>query len=220
VATARQRLASLGWFVKCLKEPLARMANREEGVRGAFFEGRFKSVAVLDEESLLATCVYIDLNLGAAGDASVTKASKHTSIKQRVAHAKSQSRTKAAKAAPKGSSAARARAAGQDKSDWLCPIDDRRGRKSSREGMLPGVSLASYLVLVEYSARLLHKGKAPLPKEVAAIFEPLEITEEWWHERLLRLSQGRLMGRFAAANRDRLRETAASLGVHRLTNLG
>ncbi len=46
--------------MKCLKEPLSRLANREENVRGAFFEGRFKSVAILDEESLLATCAYID----------------------------------------------------------------------------------------------------------------------------------------------------------------
>ena len=38
-----------------MKEPLARLANREEQNRGAFFEGRFKSVAILDEESLLAT---------------------------------------------------------------------------------------------------------------------------------------------------------------------
>ena len=35
------------------------MANREEETRGAFFESRFKSVAILDEESLLATCAYI-----------------------------------------------------------------------------------------------------------------------------------------------------------------
>ncbi len=27
--------------MKCLKEPLARAANREEQTRGAFFEGRF-----------------------------------------------------------------------------------------------------------------------------------------------------------------------------------
>ncbi len=45
-----------------LEEPLSRLANREEQTRGAFFEGRFKSVAILDEESLLATCAYIDLN--------------------------------------------------------------------------------------------------------------------------------------------------------------
>jgi hypothetical protein len=34
----------------------SRLANRQEKVRGAFFEQRFKSVAVLDEEPLLATC--------------------------------------------------------------------------------------------------------------------------------------------------------------------
>ncbi|MGA2703635.1 MAG: transposase, partial [Isosphaeraceae bacterium] len=46
VATARERLQSLSWFMKCLKEPLSRLANREEQTRGAFFEGRFKSVAI------------------------------------------------------------------------------------------------------------------------------------------------------------------------------
>jgi hypothetical protein len=45
--------------MKCLKEPLSRMANRQDKARGAFFEGRFKSVAILDDESLLATCAYI-----------------------------------------------------------------------------------------------------------------------------------------------------------------
>ncbi len=103
VASTRQRLWSVGWFMKCLKEPLSRMANREEGVRGAFFEGRFKSVAILDGPSLLATCVYIDLNLGAAGAAFVPKASRHTSIKQRVADAKRARPRKGRKAAPKGS---------------------------------------------------------------------------------------------------------------------
>ena len=47
--------------MKCLKEPFSRLANRGEQNCGAFFEGRFKSVAILDEESLLATCADIDL---------------------------------------------------------------------------------------------------------------------------------------------------------------
>ena len=36
--------------MKCLKEPLSRLANRQESTRGTFFDGRFKSVAILDEE--------------------------------------------------------------------------------------------------------------------------------------------------------------------------
>jgi hypothetical protein len=47
VAKARQRLQSLSWFMKCLKEPLARLANRQDQMRGAFIESRFKSVAIL-----------------------------------------------------------------------------------------------------------------------------------------------------------------------------
>ncbi len=99
VTTARERLQSLRWFMKCLKEPLARLANREEQTRGAFFEGRFKSVAILDEEALLATCAYIDLILVAAGIAEAPEASKHTSIRQRVERVKAQGRAKDLKAA-------------------------------------------------------------------------------------------------------------------------
>jgi len=57
------------------------------------FEGRFKGVAILDEESLLATCAYIDLNPVAAGIAQVPEASEHTSIKERVDHVKAQGPT-------------------------------------------------------------------------------------------------------------------------------
>src|SRR5262249_40007594 len=103
VATARQRLRSLSWFMKCLKEPLSRLANRQDQARGAFFEGRFKSVAILDEESLLATCAYIDLNPVAAGLVKVPEASPHTSIKTRVEHVKAQNRPADLKADRRGS---------------------------------------------------------------------------------------------------------------------
>ena len=33
----RARLSNLGWFMKCLKEPLARLANKQDGCRGAFW---------------------------------------------------------------------------------------------------------------------------------------------------------------------------------------
>ena len=83
-----RRLADLGWFMKCLKEPLARLANKEDRCSGAFWESRYKSIAVLDEESLLATAAYIDLNPVAAGVASTPEESAHTSFRARFSHCK------------------------------------------------------------------------------------------------------------------------------------
>ena len=155
--------------MKCLKEPLSRLANREEKTSGAFFEGRFKSVAILDEESLLATCAYIDLNPVAAGIAEVPEASEHTSIKQRVEHVKEQGRTEDLKAAQAGSVSGSSAAAGLEEGLWLCPIEDRRQLDSTREGMPEGFSLGNYLLLVDYTGRLFRKGKAVISAELGAI---------------------------------------------------
>ena len=206
MATARERLQSLGWFMKCLKEPLSRLANRQDQTRGTFFEGRFKSVAILDEESLLATCAYIDLNPVAAGIVKVPEASPHTSIKTRVEHVKDQGRTEDLKAAEQGSVAGSRASAGLEDSLWLCPIEDRRRLDSSREGMLEGFSLGSYLLLVDYTGRLFREGKAAISGELSGIFDRLGSSAESWWARLEKLSRGRLLGRFFAASRDRLRK--------------
>jgi len=84
VEETRRRLNSLGWFMKCLKEPLARMANREDNCKGTFFESRFQSIAILDEKALLTTLAYVDLNPLAAGMAKTPEDSLHTSVKARV----------------------------------------------------------------------------------------------------------------------------------------
>ncbi len=219
VATVRERLQSLSWFMKCLKEPLSRLANRQDKARGAFFEGRFKSVAILDDESLLATCAYIDLNPVAAGIAKVPEASPHTSITARVEHVKEQDRIPDLTAAKSGSIAGSNAAAGLEESIWLCPVEDRRKLDSSREGMLEGLSLGSYLLLVEYTGRLFRDGKAVISAQLTGIFERLGSTAETWWTRLEKLSKGHLLGRFFAASRARLRDVAARLGVHHLANL-
>jgi REP element-mobilizing transposase RayT len=220
VATARARLQNLGWFMKCLKEPLSRLANKQDQTRGAFFEGRFKSIAILDEESLLATCAYIDLNPVAAGIVAVPEASPHTSIKTRVEHATEQRRTADLRAAEHGSVAGSRVAGGIEESLWLCPIEDRRRFDSKREGMLEGFSLGSYLLLVDYTGRLFRQGKATISRELAGILARLGSSAESWWARLEKLSRGRLLGRFFAASRDRLRQVAIRLGVHHLANLG
>jgi hypothetical protein len=206
--------------MKCLKEPLARLANRQDETRGAFFEGRFKSVAILDEEALLATCAYIDLNPVAAGIVDVPEASPHTSITERVEHVKAQGRTGDLEASGKGSVAGSNAAKGLEESHWLCPIEDRRRLDSSREGMIEGLSVGSYLLLIDYSGRLFRDGKAAISAEVAGILERLGSNAESWWSRIEKLSNGRLLGRFFAVNRQRLRDVARRLGVHHLANLG
>jgi hypothetical protein len=219
VARMRERLASLSWFMKCLKEPLSRLANREDQVRGTFFETRFKSIAILDEESLLAVSAYIDLNPVAAGIADVPEASSYTSIKTRVEHVEAQGQVAQVGAAAGGSVAGSQAAGGLEESLWLCPVEDRRRLDSSREGMLEGFSLGSYLLLVDYTGRLFRQGKAAISADLAGVLNRLGSNAKSWRARLEKLRTGRLFGRFFAARRQKLREAAARLNVRSVVNL-
>ncbi|MEJ2613290.1 MAG: transposase [Candidatus Thiodiazotropha sp.] len=84
----RAQLMDISWFMRCLNEPIARQANKDDGCTGRFWEGRYKSQAILDEKALAICLTYIELNPIRSGIAETPEQSEFTSISDRVAELK------------------------------------------------------------------------------------------------------------------------------------
>ncbi len=168
----RERLSSLSWFMKCLNEPIAREANREDDCTGHFWEARFKSQALLSEEALLSCMAYVDLNPVRAGMALTPEASAHTSIRARLTPSRTLEQAMSEQPANAVLNASPPR---------LKPLAEFDG--DDRNAQLHGIlfNLEDYLELVDTTGRVLRDDKrGAIPIHLPAILQRLGLNHSRW----------------------------------------
>ncbi|MBL1258958.1 MAG: hypothetical protein COB33_000315 [Thiotrichaceae bacterium] len=158
----RLRLMNISWFMRILNETIARKANKEDGCTGRFWEGRFKSQALLDEPALAACLAYVDLNPVRAGMAKTPEGSTHTSIQKRL--------SKAQKVAQPNHP--------QQQENQLLIFAG-----NPKEDMPKGLPfrLTDYLELVDWTGRILRDDKrGAIPENTPPILGRLNIETKHW----------------------------------------
>jgi len=207
IAQLRRRLSSLSWFMGRLNESIARAANKEDEVKGRFWESRFKCQALLDGAATAACMVYADLNPIRAGLAATPEESDFTSIQERIrawkkdAMMTASAHSEAAQDMQSGSFASDMRviedaveisnpipepiSAMRNSLDgaalsasWLCPIQS----DSERRGILQ-MTTVEYFDLVDRSARLTRPDKrGAIDADLAPILLRIGANPEAWLE--------------------------------------
>lgn len=170
----RDRLCSISWFMKVLNENTARRANKEDDCTGHFWQARFKSQALLDEQAVLAAMAYCDLNPIRAAMAKTPETSDHTSIKLRIEHwRKTSADTKKTKTP----------ATQQDIDEDQQPKSLLPFVSNHRQPMPKGIAfnLLDYLELVDWTGRaVLENKRGSIPTGKPPIISRLNITPEHW----------------------------------------
>lgn len=179
IALWRARLHDLSWMMRALNEHLARRANAEDECKGRFWEGRFKSQALLDEAGLLTAMAYVDLNPIRAGIAEIPEESEFTSIYERI----------------RAFQNARPESASEQSSSSVGP-DNREGQGADAQPKVPLLpfkdqaapgrkaipyALKDYLELVDWTGRNIAKpNKASIGRHRPPILTRLKIDAGPW----------------------------------------
>ncbi|MCA6062931.1 transposase [Thalassolituus marinus] len=190
----RSRLTDISWFMRVLNESVAREANLEDGCTGRFWEGRFKSQALLDEAALAACMAYVDLNPVRACMAKTPEDSDHTSIKRRAEKAQTAQAPNHLFQQPKE----------------LLPFAG-----NPRQNMLEGIAmkLTDYMELVDATGRIIRDDKRGFISDSSAqILDRLGLDEDRW----LSMTQS-FENTFStfAGNEEKLRSTCERLNYQR-----
>ncbi len=200
----RSRLADISWYMRCLNEFIARKANFEDKCKGRFWEGRFKSQALLDEQALLTCMAYVELNPIRAKIESTPETSKFTSIKQRIDEYKF------------------------SKSDGVSLLKDNKYSKILLKDFLAKndylkdqipYSYHEYLYLVDWTGRMLRKDKrGAIDNNQPPILMRLGIDPQYWCE-AMQPKANHCFSR-ALGCQDKLRAYAAKLEIAWIKGIG
>ena len=205
--TIRLRLSDIAWWMRLLCQNIAVRANHEDREMGKFWQSRYRAVRLLDEQAILACAAYVDLNPIRAAMAETLEESDFTSVQRRIQSLEVGVSRKVNQpihdaagqadkiAIPPRESIDHARAASSEQPDadrFLAPltINERRdpigpdthsdGFRCSEKGFL-SMSMADYLVLLDWTARRLADGKpGSTPLDAPPIFARLSIDQHVW----------------------------------------
>lgn len=187
----RERLSDLSWFMRSLNEYIARLANKEDDCTGRFWEGRFKSQALLDEAALIACMAYVDLNPVRASIAKAPETSDYTSIKERIRQHLGRSHA----------------------ADKLLVMD---GNNVRSEG-LP-FYLQDYLELVDWTGRAIVRGKSGvISGDLPAILQRLHLRPDNW---LLQQNHFGKRYYLVAGSKKKIRTLALKIGIKWMNGQG
>jgi len=223
IAQLRRRLSSLSWFMGRLNEFIARAANKEDDVKGRFWESRFKCQALLDLAAIVSSMVYVDLNPIRAGVAATPEESDFTSIQERIRAWRKQNTAT--------SSAADVEATGDMQSGsvgctiapenaaeispsadrlsildgWLCPIES----ESKRRGILD-MTTEEYFDLIDKSGRMTRADKpGAIDADLAPILLRIGTNPDTWLDTIAHFGS---RFRLAAGRMSNMRNFADRLG--------
>ena len=186
----RRRLSDLSWFMRAFSESIAVRANAEDECRGRFWEGRFTSVAILDQAALIACMAYVDLNPVRAGIVDRPEQGRCTSFRQRVVAAQRQRIprkaviTESARKIPAGVDPGNGGRAMPPPPDlWIAPMTRCVLGDPARAGVLGQqvLNVDEYLHFVDFSGRIVREGKSGrIPPDVAPLLSRLGLRPEDW----------------------------------------
>jgi len=240
----RERLSSLSWLMRSLNEWLARRANKEDGCRGRFWEGRFVSQPLLDEAALLTCMAYVDLNPIRAGHASTLEGASFTSIRTRLARAAAALDEQERRAARPGAGPRRRRATGRvaregaDKGlrtrkrmapDGLAPFADqvpeserqavRTGDRDVRRPEPIPMDFVDYVELLEATGRHARAGggRGVLDPRANRLLSRLKLDSEQWRRTMAKHG---LTTYGALGSAERLTAYASATGRRRVKGIG